>query len=263
MLNTFLYKFTAGSSVMRVAKVSQPLTYEGEEYIAANVTHTLPTWSSEPRDAEIDVTIRDNTELAELLLTPPPYPITLDIYEWLDEEVFHYYRGWVVRSQMRPTEPLAILHLKTVWHFFEREAISASLGSTSRYSIYDPRAGVDLSALKQSVIVTEFNDQRDILTVTGATQIDGWFRGGYIEAPNLDKRTILEDVTESGDRHLTLNGGFSRFTLDVGFPADLYPGDDLLYSTWAVKFDAFTNNGEAWGGWEFTPTVDPVKRGVI
>lgn len=265
MLNTFLYKFTAGSHVSRLAKISHARTYADEEYLPANVTHSLPTWSEEPQDAEIDVAIKDSTELAELLLIPPPYPIILDIYEWLGSSASAYYRGWVVRCQFRLTEPLAILHLKTVWHFFEREALSDAPGATSRYSIYDPRAGVDISSLKESVTVTEFNDQRDILTITGATSLPPYLTGGYIEAPDTDKRTILDDVIEGSPakRHLYLNGGFSRFTLDVGFPADVYPGDDLLYATWANKFAAFTNHGESWGGWEFTPTVDPAKRGVI
>lgn len=264
MLNTFLYKFTAGSAIYRLAKISHLRTYESEEYLPANVTHSPPTWSEEPQDAEIDVTIKDSTELAETLLTPPPYPIILDIHEWLGNTAAPYYRGWVVRCRMGLTEPLSILHLKTVWHFYEREALSDSLGSTSRYSIYDPRAGVDISSLKESVTVTEFNDQRDILTITGASSLPPYLKGGYIESPDLDKRTILDDVIEGSpaERHLYLNGGFPRQVLDVGFPADVYPGDDLLYSTWANKFAAFTNNGESWGGWEFTPTVDPAKRGV-
>jgi hypothetical protein len=111
--------------------------------------------------------------------------------------------------------------------------------------------------------VTEINNERDILTVTGITQLDDYFKGGYIEAPNQDKRTILADLTEGGERHLYLNGGFSQFTLAVGFSATVYPGDDLTYETWANKFASLTNNGENWGGWQYTPNVDPAVRGVI
>lgn len=258
MLNTFLYHFTAGSAVYRFIHIDRALEHEDASYDPVQITHTVPTWSDEPQDAEIDVTVKDSIDLSEILLTPPPYPIILNIYEWLGDAASPYYRGWVVRCRFKLTEPVIELHLKTVWHFYEREALSDSLSSVSRYSIYDPRAGADLEALKQAVTAATFNDQRDIITVTGITQIDGYFTGGFIVAPNQDKRTILDHTGGT----LTLNGGFSRSTLDTGFPCDLYPGDDLLYSTWANKFAAQTNNGESWGGWEFMPNIDPAKRGV-
>lgn len=265
MAISFLYHFTAGSDSPKYTNISHERTYQNEDYTPIQITHTSPKFSNEPQDAEIDVTIKDSVELGEVLLSPPPYPITLNIYEydWETDTAIHYYRGWVVRSAFTLTRPTIILHLKTVWHYFERESLSDSLSSLSRYSIYDPRAGVDLSSLADAATVTELNDLRDVLTVTGLTELDGYYKGGYIEAPNLDKRTILEDVTESGERHLYLNGGFPRFTLDVGFSATVYPGDDLTYATWANKFAALTNNGEAWGGWEFTPNVDPAVRGVF
>jgi len=262
MLNTFLYKFTAGSATYRYVKVAHEQEFDDESYTPIQITHTAPTYSDEPQDAEIDVTIKESSELAEILLTPPPFPIILTIYELLGDTIIPYYRGWAVRCQFKLTESVFILHLKTLWHFYERESLTDSLSSLSRYSIYDPRSGVDISALGKAITVTEFNDQRDILTVTGLTELDDHYKGGFVEAPNLDKRTILADLTEGGERHLYLNGGFPRFTLDVGFPATAYPGDDLTYDTWANKFATLTNNGENWGGWQYTPSVDPALRGV-
>ena len=260
MIIDFLYKFTAGSATYRFAKGAHPVTVAEEAYEPIQITHTLPTFSNEPQDAEIDVTIRESVELAEVLLTPPPYPVMLNIYEYDHDTATAtpYYRGWVVRCNFSLTESTITLHLKTVWHFFERESLTDSLSALSRYSIYDPRAGVDLSSLAKAITVSALNDQRDVLTVTGITEIDGYYSSGWIEAPNLDKRTILSHVGST----LTLNGGFPEFTLDAGFNATIYPGDDLLYATWANKFDVLTNNGETWGGWEFTPNVDPAVRGV-
>lgn len=263
MLNTFLYHITAGSATYRFIHIDRALTHNLESYDPVQITHSVPTWSDEPQDAEIDVRVKDSIDLSEVLLTPPPYPIIVRIYEWLGDSATDYYLGWVVRCRYKLTEPLIELHLKTLWHFFERESLTDSLSALSRYSIYDPRAGADISSLTQAVTAGTFNDQRDVLTVTGATQPVPYFRGGFIEAPNLDKRTVVEDELVGLDRQITLSGGFARSTLDTGFPATLYPGDDLLYSTWANKFSAQTNNGESWGGWEFTPTVDPMKRGVI
>lgn len=261
MLIDFLYKFTAGSAPYWFVKGAHSVSVGDETYNPVQITHTLPTFSNEPQDAEIDVTIREDVELAEVLITPPPYPIILDIYEY-DHDTdtsTPYYRGWVVRCNFALTESLIVLHLKTVWHFYERESLTDSLSRLSRYSIYDERSGVDTSALAKAITVTALNDQRDVLTVTGITEIDDYYTGGWIEAPNLDKRTILSHAGGT----LTLNGGFPEFTLAAGFNATIYPGDDLLYSTWANKFQSLTNNGENWGGWEFTPNVDPAVRGVF
>ena len=263
MLNTFLYHFTAGSAIYRFIHIDRALEFESESYEAVQIAHTVPTYSDEPQDAEIDVEVKDSIDLSEVLLTPPPYPIILKIYEWLGSSASPYYLGWVVRCRFNLTRPTIQLHLKTIWHFFERESLTDSLSSLSRYSIYDPRAGVDIEALRRSLTVSDFSDLRDELTVTGLTEEEGYYTGGFIAAPNQDKRSVLLDETVGGDRRFTLNGGFSRFTLDEGFPADAYPGDDLTYATWANKFASVTNNGESWGGWEFTPTVDPMKRGVI
>lgn len=257
MLNTFLYHVSAGSQTYRYVKVAHEQEFVGEGYTPLQITHTAPTYSEEPQDAEIDVTIIESNEIGELLLTPPPYPIILTIYELIDDDISPYYQGWVVRCQFKLTQSVFVLHLKTLWHFYERESLSDSLSSLSRYSIYDPRSGVDWSELGVAVTMGAPNDQRDVWTVTGVSLPDN-YRGGFIEAPNLDKRTIL-DFT--GDQ-LTLNGGFPRFTLDTGFPATIYPGDDLTYETWANKFSSLTNNGTNWGGWQYTPNVDPAVKGV-
>jgi hypothetical protein len=261
MVIDFLYRFSAGSATYRFVKGPFHVEHAGEDYEPTQITHTLPTWSNEPQDAEIDVTIRESVELAEVLLTPPPYPIILTIYEYDHDAqtATPYYHGWVVRCRFSLMQSLIVLHLKTVWHFYERESLTDSLSALSRYSIYDGRSGVDISALAKAITITALNDQRDTLTVTGITEIDDYFTGGWIEAPNLDKRTILSQIGGT----LILNGGFPQFTLDAGFNATIYPGDDLLYATWANKFSAITNNGENWGGWEYTPNVNPALKGVI
>lgn len=258
MLNTFLYKFNAGSATYRYAKVAHEQEFASEVYAPIQITHTAPTFSDDAQDAEIDVTIIETSGLTELLLTPPPYPIVLTVYETIGTETNPYYLGWVVRCQFKLTESVFILHLKTLWHFYERESMTDSLGSLSRFSIYDQRSGVDISALATAITITALNDLRDVLTVSGITQLDQYFRGGFIQAPNRDKRTVLDHT----GNQLTLNGGFPRFTLDSGFPASLYPGDDLTYETWANKFSTLTNNGANWGGWQYTPNVDPAVRGV-
>lgn len=262
----FLYRFEAGSRVLAFTNVAEEQPYNGETYSFIQIHHTAPTFSGEPQESEIDVTIKEDNAVADLFSTgPPPYPIVLTILEYDRETgtVEYYYKGWIIRPSFDLTDSLVTFHCKTLWHFFERESFTDSLAALSRYSVYDPRSGVDIEAFRVGVTVTAFNDERDELTVTGISEIDGWFTGGLIIAPDRDMRTILKHETVGANRVLTLNAAFPEFTLATGFTADIYPGDDLLYSTWATKFDSVTNNGEAFGGWPYMPSVDPAVRGVI
>jgi hypothetical protein len=263
----YLYRFTAGSAVYLFCNLPTTITLDDEPYTGEwPITHTAPHFSARAEDAEVDITLHEGSPLTDLFINgPPAYQVKVRVYEYdlVAETATPYYRGWVVRAPLKLTDSLVEFHCKSVWHYFERQSLTDSLSTLSRYSIYDPRAGVDLSTLRVGVTATALNDQRDILTVTGVTEIDEWFTGGVIVSPDNDKRTIIKHVTEAGDKKLYLNAAFPRFTLAAGFTADLYPGDDLTYDTWASKFADQTNHGESWGGWQFTPNVDPAVRGVI
>lgn len=258
----FLYEFIAGSQTYRFTNIA----YNSAGYEFIEIEHTRPTFSGEPQESEIDISAIETIPLVELFVNgPPAYPIIVNIYEYdrVTEVATPYYHGWVIRPDLKLDTSEVIFHCKTVWHYFERQSFTDSLAALSRYSIYDQRSGVNIEPLRTTVTVTALNDERDILTVTGITEVDGWFNGGMIVAPDQDRRTILKHITESGDKKLYLNGAFPRFTLALNFTADLYPGDDLTYTAWANKFAAVTNNGEAFGGWPYMPNIDPAVRGVI
>lgn len=263
----FLYRFETGAgAVFTYTDIAENQTYNGEVYQYIQVSHTSPKYSEDPEDAEIDIALHEDNQISTLfVLGPPPYQIKVHIYEFDrdSETVTDNYDGYLVRSQFNLQESTVSLHCKTAWLFFERESLSDSLSALSRYSVYDQRSGVDIENYRVGITILSLNSQRDELIVSGITEPDDWFKGGMIVAPDLDKRTIIEHKTVSGDKTLILNAAFPRFTLDAGFPADIYPGDDLLYDTWANKFAADTNNGENHGGWQFTPNVDPAVRGVV
>lgn len=262
----FLYRITYGSNVERYTNIAGDQSFDSEIYRYIAIEHTPPKYSAEPQESEAVLTIHESNPIADLFtLGPPPYQIVLDIWEYdrAADSATKQFHGWIIRPSFDLDNSIVGFRCKTVWHFFERESFSDSLSALSRYSIYDPRSGVDVESFRVGVTIDSLNDQRDILTVSGVTQPDDYFRGGFIVAPDRDMRTILKHVTESGNKKLYLNGAFPQFTLDTGFTADVYPGDDLTYETWANKFAAVTNNGEKHGGWPFMPNADPAVRGVI
>ena len=268
----FLYRFDCGGTIKRFTGVAADQTVSGEVYLGTaledkpQIAHTPPTYSEDPEDAEIDVSMKDTSSIASLwVLGPPPYPVIIDIFEYDrdTETVTPYYHGWVVRPNFELDSSIVSFHCKSLWHFYERASFSDSLSNLSRYSIFDPRSGIDVEPLRVGITITALNTERDVLTVSGITEPDDWFKGGMIVAPDRDARTILEHKTEATLKKLYLNAAFPSFTLDTGFTADIYPGDDLTYGTWSVKFDSVTNTGAKHGGWPFMPNVDPAVRGVI
>jgi hypothetical protein len=263
----WLYRFEAGSALHLFTNLSTTITLDDEDYSGEwQITHTPPTYSGRAEDAEVDITMHEGSPLTDLFINgPPAYSIKVRVLELdlVTGVTTPAYRGWIVRAPFKLTESLVGFHCKSAWHFFERQSLTGSLSILSRYSIYDPRSGVDWALLGTNITVTALNEARDVLTVTGITQPDDWFRGGFIVAPDNDKRGILRHETVGADKQLSLTSAFPLFTLANGFTADIYPGDDLAYSTWANKFASETNNGERWGGWQYTPNVDPVIKGVI
>ena len=256
----FLYRFE-GSTVYRYTDQAQAQTYGGETYEASTASHSMPTWSSNPSDAEIDVVFKEDNAVANLyLIQPPPYKVKLRIYEYdrVTGQAEAHWTGYIIRPSWDLMRSTVSIRCKTPGFMLDRESVSDPLSAMSRYSIFDGRSGVDVDAESIVVTVTAINDLRDILTVTGITEIDDWFTSGVIIAPDGDQRTVLKHTTESGAKKLYLSAPFNSLSLDTGDVADLLPGDDLLHATWVNKYDA----GQAFGGWPFTPNHDPVKSGI-
>lgn len=263
----FLYRFELGNGRNYFyTNIAGNQLFDGDDYKFTQIEHTAPTYSEDDEESEIDVSMTSTTSeqsnpIADLfMLSPPPYEVRIVILEYdrVTETAEPYYEGWVVRAPFDLEKRIVSFRLKTLWLFFERETFIDSLSALSRYSIFDPRSGVDVEALRVPVTVTGLNDFRELLTVTGIAQADGWFTAGIFSTPDRDPRTILKHETVLGDKKLTITHPYPQAILDEGFSADVYPGDDLTFETWSVKFGVPT----AFGGWPYLPDRDPAVGGV-
>jgi hypothetical protein len=95
------------------------------------------------------------------------------------------------------------------------------------------------------------------LTVTGIVEIDGWYKGGTVQASNGDFRFIVEHI---GDV-LTLDNPFPAETVADADTVDIFPGDDRRFSTCVNKFGDETGDGAAFGGNPIMPNVNPHQYG--
>lgn len=272
--NWWLYAFSAGGQDFLHTNVAHPLVWNDATYNPTPVSHTRPVFSSDPTQARITVTLKDNFQAAiNYISMPPPFETRLRIYEvreasltigtntyQVDEAEAHW-KGRVIRVRWLDRFSKVALQCRTLADsYFNRETNLESSHPLCRFFTGDGRCPVDLENFKETVTVDVISTDtvEPTIEVTGITQPDGWYTGGTIKAPDGDWRTIVEHVGSV----LTLSRHFPASTLQAGDSVSIYAGDDLTFETCSVKFGADTNQGEAFGGWKWTPSRDYERFGI-
>lgn len=139
------------------------------------------------------------------------------------------------------------------------EGLSETFGPTCPYMTYNFPCPAPAASYRQAVVVSDIDTEDMTVTVTGITQIDGWFEAGVFEAINGDKRFILTHIGGV----LTLQQNFPSTTLKIGDDATLLAGDDRLFQTCRDKFGADTGSGAAFGGNNLQANKNPHEIGRV
>lgn len=200
---------------------------------------------------------------------PPPGNIELTIYRQneLDGEAFQIWKGTVVETPIvhEVSEQGESLSYGIIRCQHIAELIAGSEGLTEKWAptcpfmTYHFPCPAQLNNHTTAVAVSAIDTDNFTVTVTGITQIDGWFNAGVLQAPNGDMRFILEHVGGV----LTLQQNFASTTLKVGDAAVLIDGDDHLYATCRDKFGTETGNGAAFGGNHLQANRNPHEIGRL
>lgn len=256
----YLYKFVNGALSFFYTNVGSEKEFADDIYLADQViSHVAPERNQDPSKA--DVTIRvpfDNPVVALHGPHPAPLETKVTIYKFFQgvTEPTRDWGGTVVRPQYDGS--FVNLLCRTRLSMLDIEGLSEDHGTLCNHFLGTGRCPVNLENFRQGISVDEIDGS--VLTVTGITQIDGWFKGGKIRAPsNNDLRYIVEHI---GDE-LTLDGPFPEETLAAGDTADIYPGCDRSIATCGTKYGAETGSGAAHGGITFMPSVNPHESGVV
>jgi len=260
--------------------VSHSLTYAGVEYVARgaddrgpSLSHTAPTFSSDPSQARVSVRMRDSLDVAlNYISHPPPYKTELTIHEvralsgLTVTEVTPHWHGQIVRVAWRDSFRSVEMTCRTLWDVHSsREALTESLNPLCRFHLGDGRCPVNIEDFKETAVVTGVSDDISEPTVTVDSLVqasDTYYKAGMIRVGDGDMRTVDKVVTSGGDRVLTLSRAFPSTSLQVGDSVEVFAGDDLTQETCAVVFGAATDSGAAWGGWKLTPNRDYQKYGI-
>jgi uncharacterized phage protein (TIGR02218 family) len=268
----YIYKFTDRDRDYLYTGVGHPLEYDGI-YAPIGISHSPPTFSSDPSQARVTVKLRDDLIVAMNYIShPPPSKTELRIWEVLETvpsignsllvtRVEPHWAGQIVRVAWRDGFRVADILCRTAHEIhFSRETNNESLNPLCRFHLGDGRCPVNIEDFKEQATVTNISDDisEPTVTVSGLSQADSYYAGGMVRTADFDWRTVLQSVGGV----LTLSRAFPSTSIQDGDTVDVFAGDDLTFETCSVKFGAATNSGEAWGGWKLTPNRDYQKDGI-
>lgn len=269
----YLYRFTDSSGATDYCNVGHKLIHEGAEFTPVPISHTEPTFSSDPSQAGITVTLKDDLRVPlNYISHPPPFSTELTIWEvtqttgiegsnsLLVEGVEPHWKGVFVRVAWRDKFTRAEITCKTRQEIhFGRETNTESLHPLCRFHLGDGRCPVNIENFKETVTVTNISNDisEPTITVSGIAS-PHTYRAGMIRLSDNDYRTIEEQAAGV----LTLSRAFPTSSVQIGDVVEIFLGDDLTQETCEVVFGADTEDGAAHGGWNLTPNRDYEKFGI-
>lgn len=259
---TYLYKFVNGDQSWFYTNVGTEQVLGDDTYTTLLIKHTAPNISVDVSQANVTITVPFDTPVV-MLYTPfiPPVDTLIFIYKgYLGVTDFELdWSGMLLRPEF--DGGLANIMAQTTLASLNTEGLPETNQNLCNYLLGDGRCPVNLPAHRQPVAVTTITVSpttgQVTLTVTGITQIDGWFTGGRAQALNGDFRFIVDHTGAV----LTLDNPFPESTLAVSDVIDIFPGCDRLQSTCITKFGDETGDGDAFGGNPIVPKVNPHEYG--
>jgi hypothetical protein len=268
----YIYLFEDASQQYAYSGVAHTVIHNDIEYLPVSISHSAPTFSSDPSQARVSVRLRDDLTVAMSYIShPPPFKTSLRIWEVLATEidgntliateVDPHWAGRIMRIAWRDSFRSVEMTCKTQQEIhFSRETNVESLNPLCRFHVGDGRCPVNIEDFKEAATVSGKSEDisEPTITVTGLAQIDSYYVPGMVRLADGDMRQI--EAAASGV--LTLSRAFPSSSVQIGDTVEVFAGDDLTQETCSVKFGAATNSGEAWGGWKLTPNRDYQRDGI-
>jgi hypothetical protein len=272
----YLYKFEDATRTYSFTNVAHVLNYDGLEYLPVTISHTQPTFSSDPSQARVTVSLRDDLQVAMNYIShPPPWKTAVEILEVLETEVngntldvTHvepHWSGRIARIAWRDSFRAVEMTCRTQQEIhFSRETLNEGLGPLCRFHTGDGRCPVNIENFKEpaTVVAVSGDISEPTITVSGLAQSDSYYKAGMIRLADSDWRTVAKALTSGGNKILTLSRAFPATAVQNGDTVDVFAGDDLTQETCSVIFGAETDSGAAWGGWNLTPNRDYQRYGI-
>jgi hypothetical protein len=275
----YLYLFQDASRDYALSGVAHQVIHDGVTYLPlSSISHSLPTFSSDPSQSRVTVRLRDSLDVViNYISHPPPSETTLRITEvlattisgnqLLATEVRVHWSGKIVRVAWKDSFRAVEIGCKTRQEVhFSRETNTESLNPICRFHNGDGRCPVNIDDFKELATVSAISGDisEPTITVASLAQSDNdYYKAGMVRLGDGDMRTVDRAVDGTGTtRVLTLSRAFPSTSVQAGDTVEVFAGDDLTFETCSTVYAAATDNGAAWGGWKLTPNRDYQKDGI-
>jgi hypothetical protein len=269
---TYLYKIDGPDFDLQFTNANKTITAEigGTEYEfkhpLGGITHTEPAESQDAgRTSTTLIVSLANTLYRRHKEYPPHGNTTLVIYRQneIGGDPYQIWSGTVFSPSVEGVE--VRFECLTDFELMARaEGLNDTFQALCNWFLFEYPCPVNRANWKVVTTVASIDTENFAVTVSGASdKIADWFTAGYYEAPNGDKRTIIDDVVSGSNHVLTLQQSFPSTSLRVGDSGDAYPGCDRAYTTCRDKFGSETGNGAAFGGNNIQANVNPHEIGRL
>jgi uncharacterized phage protein (TIGR02218 family) len=251
------FKFSLGSTVWRytssdeTVSIADPTTVHS--YSPAAISRDQADFSQEDSGENVEVRVPlDNPVAALFVAYTPVAPVALTIYakHRSDAEIVTAFIGEVLSISFEGA--VAKLTCAPVKQALRRVVPSDVYQSRCNHVLFSAACGLDRAAWKDTAALT---------TVTGVTlssatfdaRADGFYRNGWVERTNGERRFIVEHVG-------------AALTLMNAFPADLIAGETVIAYAGCDRTEAactaFANLVNHLG-FPRIPTRNPFAGGIV
>lgn len=272
-LQTYLYKLDGPDFSLHFTNAQRSITAEidGTSYTFVHplggISHTEPVMSQDAGRTGVTLTVTLNNTLYRKHREYPPHGNTTLVIYRLNEiggDPYPEWAGTIWSPRIVEGIEVEFECLTDQESTARAEGLNDTFQFLCNWFLYNFPCPVNRANWKVSVSIVSIDTENFTVTVSGADdKIADWFKAGYFEASNGDKRTIIADSVAGSNHVLTLQQNFPSTTLRDGDSAEVYPGCDRAYTTCRDKYGSETGSGAAFGGNNIQANVNPHEIGRL
>ena len=251
-----LYEFSSGPvaspTYWRYTSADEVQTFTSHTFTPEVISRGAMDAGDEDTQGSLEVTVLRTNPVAALFIPAlPSFPVMLTIYRFHrgDGEVVKLWSGEIAACKFSgATVKMTGMPSGAV---LRRKIPICTFQSQCNWALFSSQCGLLMSVYKFTGEVAEMVANGFNLVDDGG-HADGYFRVGWAETANGEKRWITDHV----GMRITL---FSPFTsLTIGQTVYLYPGCDRTLAACKTF-----NNLQRYGGFPFVPVKNPFTGGLV
>lgn len=255
---TDLYHLTIGDRLWTMTSADEDVEHNDLLYVATPIGRSGVQVKNELTKANLEVRLPLTHEIAILLLGSWLEQIaTLTVFRKRDSGTKTIWKGRLTATP--PDNTHVKLVFESIYTSMRRPGLRARYQKSCRHPLYGRGCNLNAEDFAQAAVLNAITG-RTITVPEAALEVDGFFAGGMVRAPD----TTLSYITEHEGEFLTLNriSGSLAVPFAAGGPGmaiTLYPGCDHSYATCETKFA----NDDNYGGFDYIPTKNPMGGSSI